>query len=79
MPLLAIFFYLLTIYLFIQFSEGKINMPIYLPQFILEWLAEIKKLSKVSAKGTIIGYYFKLIVIYALIFVFLVLFLLFIF
>lgn len=79
MPLLAIFFYILTIYLFIQFSEGKINMPIYLPQFILEWLAEIKKLSKVSAKGTIIGYYFKLIVIYALIFVFLVIFLLFIF
>ena len=79
LPLLAILYYSITIYFFIQFSKGKMSMPIYLPQFILNWLAEIKELSKISAKGIIIGYYFKLIIIYTLIFIYLVIFLLFFF
>lgn len=77
--LFVIIYYMLTIYFFIQFSKGKISMPIYLPQFILSWLTGIQKLSKIPAKSTIIDYYLRFIIIYALIFVYLVLFLLFIY
>lgn len=43
---MVICYYILTIYLYIMFSEKKLKIPTYLPLFILEWLNFIKELSK---------------------------------
>ena len=57
-------YYILNIYFFIMFSREKINRNIYLPQFILDWLKFIQKISKYENKGLYIEFYFRLILVY---------------
>ena len=53
----------LCIYLFIMFSKNKINIPIYLPSVIRNWLKFFEELSTEKNKSIIIDYYLKLIFI----------------
>ena len=41
-----------------MFSKNKFTMPIYLPQFILDWLKFIREISKSEKKGIFIEFYF---------------------
>ncbi|YP_001504353.1 orf322 (mitochondrion) [Pleurotus ostreatus] len=67
--LFMILYYICTIYLFIMFSKKKISKPIYLPEFILNWIDEIHKMSFIKNKGFFIEFYFRLIMVYLFIFV----------
>lgn len=59
---LLIFYYILKIWLFIMFSKNKIDMPIHLPRFILNWLKTIQELSTINDKGAIISFYLLLLI-----------------
>ena len=59
--------YILTIYFYIMFSKGKMSMPIYLPQYMLNWLKAIEENSKEEHKGDYIEFYFNHMLIYLLI------------
>lgn len=62
---ILIAYYAITIYLFILFSKNKISVPIYYPQFILDWLKSIQHMSKYAAmRGLYIEFYFRLILVY---------------
>lgn len=61
----------MNIYLYINFSSqlaNRIKIPKYLPQFILDWLNFIEKMSKYEDKGFYIKFYLRLIIVYLLIF-----------
>ena len=62
--LFLICYYICTIYLFIMFSKKKISKPIYLPEFILNWIDDIHKMSSMKNKGFFIEFYFRLIMVY---------------
>ena len=52
-----------------MFSKGKISMPIHLPEFILDWLRFIQKISQHENKGVFIDVYFRNIIIYIIVFI----------
>src|SRR6267154_1967485 len=65
---IIVFYYLFNIYFYIVFSFNKIKIPSYLPQFILDWLNFIEKMSQIKDEGLYIKFYIRLIIVYLLIF-----------
>ena len=61
--------FILSYYFFRMFSDKKLSMPVYLPQFILNWLLFIKRISQVDHKGLYLDIYFRLILIYIFVFI----------
>ena len=69
-------YYILNIFLFINFS--KIKNPVadkevqnrlnYLPPFIQDWVKFIEKMSKYEDNGYYLEFYLRLIIVYLLIF-----------
>uniref|UniRef100_UPI0030FEBCBF hypothetical protein n=1 Tax=Singerocybe alboinfundibuliformis TaxID=1346812 RepID=UPI0030FEBCBF len=55
---------ILNLYLFYMFSKDKIKISEYLPQFILDWLNQIKNISKAEEKGIFIQFYLTNILVY---------------
>ena len=49
---------------YLLFSEDKLSMPVYFPQFILNWISSVQKISKSEQKGIFLKIYFKLILFY---------------
>ena len=66
---LLICYYTLCLCLYVMFSKGKISMPIHLPEFILDWLRFIQKISQHENKGVFIDVYFRNIIIYIIVFI----------
>ena len=64
-----LFNFILSYYFFRMFSDKKLSMPVYLPQFILNWLLFIKRISQVEHKGLYLDIYFRLILIYLFVFI----------
>lgn len=65
--LFIIIYYIVTIFMFIMLSKEKIfatQVPIYLPQFILDWIKFLKRISSYPDKGIFIEFYLRLIFIY---------------
>ena len=65
--LFVIIYYIVTIFMFIMLSKEKIfatQVPIYLPQFILDWIKFLKRISTYPDKGIFIEFYLRLIFIY---------------
>jgi len=50
-----------------MYSKDKLSIPIYFPQFLLDWLNLINAISKNDYKGLFIEFYFKHILIYFII------------
>ena len=67
---IMILYYILYLYLYIMFSKGKINLPIYLPLFILNWLESIKNLSQIPNKGHMISLFLTFLLTYLFILLF---------
>jgi len=70
------FYYILNIFLFINFSKNKNpvadkevqNRLNYLPPFIQDWVKFIEKMSKYEDNGYYLEFYLRLIIVYLLIF-----------
>jgi len=67
--MMIIFYYLFNIYIYINYSNNKIKTPIYLPQFMINWVSLIERMSKYEDKGVFIKFYIKLILLYLIIFI----------
>lgn len=68
-----ILYYILSIFLFIKFSQDKNPVeeqkPLsHLPQFIQDWIKLLKKMSKYEDNGYFIQFYLRLIILFLLIF-----------
>ena len=70
--ILMIFYYLISLILFIMFSKNKFTISEYLPISIINWLKSIEEISKLNNKGYFIEYYLRLMLLYVfLVFLFL--------
>lgn len=58
--IMIIFYYLFNIYIYINYSNNKIKTLIYLPQFMINWVSLIKRMSKYEDKKVFIQFYIKL-------------------
>ena len=61
---ILICYYIINIYLYIMFSQEKLNISIYLPSFILGWVKNIQEISKEENKSFYIEFYLRLIFVY---------------
>ena len=61
---ILICYYIINIYLYIMFSQEKLNIFIYLPSFILGWVKNIQEISKEENKSFYIEFYLRLIFVY---------------
>ena len=61
---ILICYYIISIYLYIMFSQEKLNIFIYLPSFILGWVKNIQEISKEENKSFYIEFYLRLIFVY---------------
>ena len=60
---------ILSLFLFIMFSKYNWNKPVHLPQFLLNWIEPLYKLSQENNKGYLISLFLREIILYLILLV----------